>query len=649
MASTIKKEKISQPAKWNFRRKPEKSKSINEIVENFETIKMEDKMKNIKLKRRPIENPKKIPLFENIFVSKDTDKEYFTGKTIIEGLSPGPAPAPSASGPKVNPYSSYVQSNLSNVQNNLQSSSFSLSKLNSEISNLFDDIDKIDSGSLMHYANAFSEPSPNLNFNIKLNTIDFKKFGKILKKTIKRIMQIIANVFKNLVVHLMLVNKIVQAFILNWNQNQQIVITKIANALTQNTATPDEINIFQDQTQKIMTILLVWFFIYNWYYLVFFLDPSDNIRNTYDTSQLLNYSPILYGLFGPCCEVVRLFNYFVVELPSKLTKYLPKPAIFVMMFIIFLILVLSNFQMVILADFFNSLRWNYGTSILSLFVILVVIGYGCNFYWMQSGIPSAITSSSRGDWTYAIGCAVAGLIFCFYMFYLMSVNIQLGMIFIFAYLVMNTFFSVLWYEGSNFFDILTAISEDIAYFGADLDAENMCKEPPYFEWKKIPIYTWRFIKKTVNYLSAYMFEIILLFMLLGGINTYMTNFQSTINAKSAMNSLGSTSLSNAFKQLFTWLILINIILIILIAVLMLQKYYGIQSIQVNTNFKAPSAELGSLTGQSAKNMRGGEGGMGPEGMGSKGMGSEGINMLKPESINMMGSEPTNMIGQNLVI
>ena len=640
MASTIKKEKISQPAKWNFRPKPEKSKSINEIVENFETIKMEDKMKNIKLKRRPIENPKKIPLFENIFESKDTNKEHFTGQTIIEGLSPGPAPAPSAPGPSpastANPYVSYVQSNLSNVQNNLQSSSFSLSKLNSEISNIFDDIDKIDSGSLMYYANAFAEPTPNLNFNIKLNTVDFKKFGKILKNTITRFAQIISNVFKNLVVHLMLVNKIVQAFILNWNQNQQIIITKIANALTQNTATPNEINIFQDQTQKIMTILLVWFFIYNWYYLVFFLDPSDNIRNTYDTSQLLNYSTILYGLFGPSCEVVRLFNYFVVELPSKLTKYLPKPAIFVMMFIIFLILVLSNFQMVILADFFNSLRWNYGTSILSLFVILVVIGYGCNFYWMQSGIPASLTSKR-----YFAGGAIAVVVFAVYMMYLMSVNIQLGMIFIFAYLVMNTFFSVLWYEGSNFFDILTAISEDIAYFGADLDAENMCKEPPYFEWKKIPTYIWRFIKKTVNYLSAYMFEIILLFMLLGGINTYMKNFQSTINAKSAMNSLGSTSLSNAFKQLFTWLILINVILIILIAVLMIQKYYGIQSIQVNTNFKSPSTHLGSLTSQSTKNMMGGEGGMGPEG--GNMMRPEGGNMLRPEGGNMMRPETTNML------
>ena len=324
-----KSQKIEQKSKWNFRPKHKPIKrSLNDIVENFETDKIEDKMKKIKQKRQ-LKQPNKIPPFENIY--ETTNNSNQTSNKIIEGLTPGQSSSASPSSAS-SIFNSKFSSLKSGIEQNYNSAkAFNLDTLWTEISNIEDDISKINGANIAHYAQDFAVPTTNTNFKINLQTLNLNVLGEQLKLALTQFTAVITNIFNNLATHLLLFNKLTQAFILSWNQNVTIVISKIANALTQNTATAEEISIFQTQVTTFLTILMVWIFIYNWYYVAFFLEDRDNIRYTLNslytqdadgnmTSTIAN--SLSYFFIGPCCEVVRLFNKVVVEWPSKFNQSL---------------------------------------------------------------------------------------------------------------------------------------------------------------------------------------------------------------------------------------------------------------------------------------------------------------------------------------
>ena len=122
---------------------------------------------------------------------------------------------------------------------------------------------------------------------------------------------------------MILIKKSIQLFIIEFNKNLQITLTKIANALTNNTATESEINIFQDQTQKFLILIMVWIFVYNWYFVAFYLKDKDNIRYTFNADNLFNYSTLLYGMFGPACRVLEKFNGGIITIAKYIQKYIP--------------------------------------------------------------------------------------------------------------------------------------------------------------------------------------------------------------------------------------------------------------------------------------------------------------------------------------
>ena len=614
-----KSQKIEQKSKWNFRPKNKQIKrSLNDIVENFETDKIEDKMKKIKQKRQ-LKQPNKIPPFENIY--ETTNNSNQTSNKIIEGLTPGQSSSASPSSAS-SIFNSKFSSLKSGIEQNYNSAkAFNLDTLWTEISNIEDDISKINGANIAHYAQDFAVPTTNTNFKINLQTLNLNVLGEQLKLALTQFTAVITNIFNNLATHLLLFNKLTQAFILSWNQNVTIVISKIANALTQNTATVEEISIFQTQVTTFLTILMVWIFIYNWYYVAFFLEDRDNIRYTLNslytqdadgnmTSTIAN--SLSYFFIGPCCEVVRLFNKVVVEWPSKFKQSLsPFMRIFILpaMFFIFLILVTSNYQMVILTDFFNSLKWSYGTSIFSLFVLLIVFGYGLKFFWSNENSPVQWSSNNIISTIFKGICILLSLFI--YLGIMFLFQMPLAMILISAYLVMNSFFAIFWYEGFNIFNILPAISEEMSFVGADLTTETFAYIYEPFTLRRIPLYCKHYAVRFFKYLSAYLFEILLFFVLLGGIGTYLQNFQSTLAAKSAMSSLSNTSISGAFKQLFTWLILFNIILIILLVLFMVQKYKDIQAIQLTPTELKETLTRGMSSGMGMGRGIGPGMGMGP--------------------------------------
>jgi len=571
-------------SKWKKIIRPKKNDAKN--PENFETVNLRQKIKKI------YQNPKKIPIFENIFDPTSIE----CPATASNAWSPSSAGAilgregmTSSTDASSNDASN--NSVLQNMQNNIQSAgatsdaTFSLGSLGQEITNLLNDLNNIDSITQKYYSELNIGSSINTN-ELNANTLNSfnslnvnGQMGKI-KGAISQVVNVVKIVLYKIFAILTIIFKSIEYFIVNFNENVQLFVTKLSNALTQNTATATEISTFQDQIQKFFTILLVWIFIYNWYYVVFFLTPGDNIRYTFDTSKLENYSGILYGLIGPSLRTVDVLNRLIIGGGAWLKERISKKLIFFMMFVLFLIMVLNNFQSAIVIDFFNSLKFTYGTSILALFVICIVAYYAI----MYVGGIIKMAMVLPANW---ISIFVGIIIFIFTILYLfvysIAVSIPLGMIFVFLYIVGYSFFGILIYEGLNAFSILPAISNDISFIEPDLNVDNICLEPPEFEWDKIPKYLGDFGKKAVSYLSVYMFEIIVVLILLSGIGTYISNYSVSSIGKIGMSMNTSAPIKEAFKQLFTWLILINVLLILLIGVFVMQKYNMIEKLYVNLN------------------------------------------------------------------
>ena len=172
----------------------------------------------------------------------------------------------------------------------------------------------------------------------------------------------------------------IQIFLLKANKYVKQTITRMANALTGNTATDKEIETFQSQAQKFITLMLVWYFVYNWYYIIFFLEDSDNIRYSFKIGNLKAISTYLYGFFGPGLKPIEIFNSMVVYC-QNLKKYVNTSVIMIIMFLVFFILVQNDFQTSLLKDFFGALSGKPTPSILSLFNMGVVLWFSFSWFF----------------------------------------------------------------------------------------------------------------------------------------------------------------------------------------------------------------------------------------------------------------------------
>ena len=75
-------------------------------------------------------------------------------------------------------------------------------------------------------------------------------------------------------------------------------------------------------------------------------------------------------------------------------------------------------------------------------------------------------------------------------------------------------------------------------------------------------------------------------MLLGGISIYMKDFQSSIFGKYSATAMSSSSIKQTFTYLFTWLILINVLIIAVLITWSYQKYKYITSEMPSNNVEA---------------------------------------------------------------
>ena len=554
-------------------------------TENFDVKSMKTKMKKA-LKCRS-ENPKKIDEFEDIYMRPQPSN-------IIEGLENQEDDDDDELGEPDNPFNliTNTKKGLSNISDDLKKPVVNpINSLENDLSNTFDGLSNLgdfdmDFGDLFSTDNTISGVSgTEFLQNFKDGTKNIEEVATEVSSSMLTISQVITNIFLKIGGYLNAIKLSIMLFMLRVNRYVKTLITNISNALTQNTATEAEIDTFQDQVQKFISILLTWFFVYNWYYIVFFLEDVDDIRYTFEVDEIKNSSKVLYGLIGPACHVLERFDSVIMGIGKKIKKWkTPNALIMVGMFLLFYSLVQMNFQTSLLFTFFNAMRGKYGISLISLSTFGIVGYYALQFMFGQEAdgymeIQKAVVESN-GFFMMCFFIVIMIVYFAAYMMWIVAVNVPLGVLLISAYLVVYSFIGVFVHEGFNCFNIISNISDSIDTITPDI-GEEACK--PEFEISQIPKYIWDWCVRMVNYASINMFEILILLTLLGGIGVYGKDWSTASAGKVGISSSPTTNVQQAFKYLFTWLILINILLIVILCMYLYRKMKTIWDLQTGTS------------------------------------------------------------------
>ena len=491
---------------------------------------------------------------------------------------------------------------IANLENNLSTSIDNLSNLQNlaNLGNSLKDIDVVN-------ADEFASTADNIKDTFKIDKKGIEKVMNEVTGSMKSLSIVFSGIFALLAQRVQQFKIYIQLFILRINRYIDETLTKIANALTQNTATEKEIEIFKDQAQKFTTMMLVWYFVYNWYYIIFFIEKEDGILYEFDTNKLKSYNTYLYGAFGPACRVLESFNWTILKL-GILKKYIPTPIIMIIMFFVFYILVSNNFQSSILINLFNAMRGKFSTSILSLISIFIVTRYSIGWFFgsQTKGDIEMATMVSKQQTIFSI-CFFL-VLFCVsllcYTMWTITVNIPLAMFFISAYLSLYTFFGVIFYEGVNAGMIITGITNSIDIIEPDLTVDGCAPQDvrmgTWVWWKGLIPRFINFLKEIVNFASINMFEILIFLMLLGGIGLYKKEWSSAIEGKVGLGKndgglMSPNGLKNIFKQLFVWLVIINILLILILGKFLYDKYILMREMGQSSGKKAKSIEADQTT------------------------------------------------------
>lgn len=449
--------------------------------------------------------------------------------------------------------------------------------VNEEIEKLLDNIDSLGQKDLAAMFDVDLQGDTKMN-RMADSDLDIKKVTEQIKSAVTQLSGIFRMVMKKGALLARLGIKKTQSFMLSWNENVQKTCSKIAGALTDNHATDYEVSVFVDQTQKFCMALLIWVFAMNWYFVTFFV--KENERYAFDPSHLKNFSITLYALFGPSYRALNCFNWALVEVPSMLRYSLSKMFIFFILVFFFFALVNANFHTTILTDFFNSMEGRYSTSVFCVISIIIVILYALWFVAAESGWHEWMNVFRNIPGTVAYFFIVL-----LYLIVVAVMGIPLAMFFVSAFFVMYSFLGVFVYRGSDTLNTFVRLSEDISNLSEVVEDEYDSKlgtKP--FDILKLHVYAWNGFYRALRVMYGYGFELILIFILLAGISKYRNAFHDVLASKVKANQVLARNgpLSAAFKNLFTWLLIFNILLIIVIGIWMVRKWNTIQMLKCST-------------------------------------------------------------------
>lgn len=592
---------------------------VSEPSDNNDTIKRIQKIKKYRLN-----NPNKIPILENIYESEDKGSEsvfsspedifthfFESPQTVKEGLtlpgnlkikpSPGSDPNETAYD-KINAFNAKRMANLnSNLTLSQKAYSNKMTEARAQIDKLKHNIFNIDKLSTDFSEDISATPPPDTpGADImglrasqdaeKEATQAIKRIGYVIKLMIQKILKWINLGIEKFKLQL-------YKFVLKYKE----IVTSIARALTGYSIEPDgskkyratetEINTFSKEIVRFITILMSWIFLYNWYYLMFFLKPEQQFKLKLN-DWYENHSGI-YAAFGPSLRAVENIDWFILEYLPRIRYLIPSNGIlFFIMSIVFIALVQKGKQWTIMNDFFNAINKNYTTSIISAFVVGCIVFYGLS---LAGYFASMFSFALLRTWYTALLLVIFTVI---YLICIVTLGVPIGMLAVCGYFFFYSFFAIVIYNGLDVFPVLSAISQQIT------SVASMNQDTSTMSWGK---WVYNMLQKFVKYFLYFMFEIFIIYILINGLVIYIKGFNVPLAEKATIKNMFSTtgSFKEAFHHLYTWLIIINVLLIILMFVVMRMRYDAIKNLTPNQPFNDDTGETMfqrlMKTGSTAKN------------------------------------------------
>jgi hypothetical protein len=432
--------------------------------------------------------------------------------------------------------------------------------------------------------------------------IEVKGLGDQLKKGISKGVSdmkfILQTVFRFIGEEIRLAGESFFYFISRLRDSISYFVIIVANALTNNNATISEVKTFYSEIVNFTTVLFTYVFLYNWYYYLFYLNPENNVGARID-SDLFNFfkwyktenengnSPALYTFFGPSYMPTALLDAALIKVSDYIYKSVTsKPLIFFILAIIFFSLVLGDLQSSVISGFVNAITFQRTASVLSIIVFLLTMGFAFHWIYKLNIWQSAVKISGLPAIGAILGCLVATVL---YLIYIVFFGLPLGMLFITFYVLVISFFAIVifsWYNNGvgggetggilgtiqKIYDEVTKKSEGGGDSGGG-EGGSFSEKAMRFAKNAIA-----FIEKWASDINKYLMEIFIILILFSGINTYTSNYGAIVFEKSDsqnVNNIGSP-ISSAFKHLFTWLIIINALIIMFVGVRMWGKYYKLK-------------------------------------------------------------------------
>lgn len=390
---------------------------------------------------------------------------------------------------------------------------------------------------------------------------------KKMKEAMERIRDILNFLMKNLARQMRYAAEKLKSFFVHFRDNFNYVMITIANALTHNNASIDEVRVFSSETMKFTTVLFTYVFLYNWYFLMFHNEDPEFRYTINVQEQVFDRSRLLYAFFGPSLRAVEMVDWILLEKIPMIKNYITsKPILFFLLAVAFFVLVLGNFQMSILTSFLKALTFSADQSILSTLTSIIVLGYGLKFICYDAGMLGAIGGSGSAI-IIIIGGLFFLLMFIFYILFIASFAAPLGVLFVNTYIVIYSFLAILIYKGSDAFTVINEIFKNVS--GLTTNEEEEGESPG------VITRIGNFITKYVKFINMFLVELLIIMILLLGINTYTSQYGSiTFDKTTSVNKNSiAAPVNSAFERLFTWLIIFNTLLIVFIIVKMVGKYY----------------------------------------------------------------------------
>lgn len=247
-------------------------------------------------------------------------------------------------------------------------------------------------------------------------------------------------------------------------------------------------------------------------------------------------------------------------------------------------------QWTIMTDFFNAINKSYTTSILSAFVIGCIVFYGLSF---AGHFASMFNFALLKTWYTALLWIIITVI---YLLCIITLGVPIGMLAVCGFFFFYSFFAIVLYNGFSISPVLNAISEQITNISSvNFNTSNMT----WGQW------AYTTLQKFVKYFLYFMFEIFLIYILINGLIVYIKDYTIPLSEKATLQNAFSSSgaFKEAFRHLYTWLIIINVLLIVLIGVIMKLRYDNIKNMAPNQPFNTNTGEsmlqklmnIGSIT------------------------------------------------------